>query len=217
MKSQIYCAGPMFNAAECAEMNAIARVLEDAGYATFLPQRDGLRYAVLQRELDAQGVPAREAAQILQRAVFNFDLHQLLTETNALVVNLNGRVPDEGAVAEAAMGWLSAKPVLFYKSDPRAWIGHADNPLLAGLGDFRVVDTIDAIPAALEAACAARRFGRVERALSLGAAVARLRDEAKEGAAPAATAHRLCELFARDLPTRNVDAAPKPKERSLAP
>ncbi|OTP76147.1 Nucleoside 2-deoxyribosyltransferase [Caballeronia sordidicola] len=42
---RVYCAGPLFNARERAEMDSIASVLEQAGFSTFLPHRDGLEFA----------------------------------------------------------------------------------------------------------------------------------------------------------------------------
>jgi len=59
-----------------------------------------------------------------------------------LVANLNGRVPDEGAVAEAAMAWTAGKSVVLYKSDNRSLMHGADNPLVAGLGQFATLSTI---------------------------------------------------------------------------
>ena len=41
-KNRIYCSGPLFCAEEVGGMSAIAKVLEDAGFQTFLPHRDGL-------------------------------------------------------------------------------------------------------------------------------------------------------------------------------
>ncbi len=48
---RVYCAGPLFNAYERDEMAKIACVLKDAGYATFLPQDDGIEFTRLAKEL----------------------------------------------------------------------------------------------------------------------------------------------------------------------
>jgi len=58
---------------------------------------------------------------------------------------LNGRVPDEGAVAETAMAWMAGKVVVLYRSDSRSFIAGGDNPLVAGLGTFVTVPTIPEI------------------------------------------------------------------------
>ena len=66
-----------------------------------------------------------------------------------MVWNMNGRVPDEGAVSEAAMAWTLGKPLIAYRDDARSLIAGRTNPLLAGLVDFTVVHEIGDIPAAL--------------------------------------------------------------------
>ena len=54
----------------------------------------------------------------------------------------HGRVPDEGAVSEAAIAWAMGKPVIAYKTDVRsAFMGH-DNPLVTGLFGFHTCGTI---------------------------------------------------------------------------
>ncbi|OTP73783.1 Nucleoside 2-deoxyribosyltransferase [Caballeronia sordidicola] len=42
---RVYCAGPLFNPGERAEMDSIASTLEQSGFSTFLPHRDGLEFA----------------------------------------------------------------------------------------------------------------------------------------------------------------------------
>jgi hypothetical protein len=64
-------------------------------------------------------------------------------------VNLNGRVPDEGAVVEGAMAWTVGKAVVLFKDDARSKIDGLDNPLVAGLGGFRFVNHSEDVPRAL--------------------------------------------------------------------
>ena len=45
--SRIYCSGPLFCAEEVGGMSAIAQQLEQAGFQTFLPHRDGLEPYVM--------------------------------------------------------------------------------------------------------------------------------------------------------------------------
>ncbi|MDF3818400.1 dual specificity protein phosphatase [Leptospira sp. 96542] len=47
---KIYCAGPMFNPSEIAELSNISEHLESIGYSTFLPPRDGLEFIQKGRE-----------------------------------------------------------------------------------------------------------------------------------------------------------------------
>lgn len=123
-------------------MGEIARTLEEAGFATFLPQRDGFLFAEVQRDFLREGYEAAEAGRMIQQAIFWLDTYQVIAGCQGLVLNMNGRVPDEGAVAEAAMAWMAGKALVLYKSDSRSLIQGNDNPLLLGLGNFVRVPTI---------------------------------------------------------------------------
>jgi hypothetical protein len=68
-----------------------------------------------------------------------------------LVFNMNGRVPDEGAVAEATMAWMLGKPVVLFKEDARSAIVGRDNPLLIGPANFETVSDIDSLGRAMRA------------------------------------------------------------------
>lgn len=59
---------------------------------------------------------------------------------------MNGRVPDEGAVSEAAMAFAVGHPVVIYKNDARSLVGGKDNPLVAGLSGCEIVNTVEAFP-----------------------------------------------------------------------
>jgi len=142
---RIYCAGPLFNRPEREEMAEIARALEDAGFPVFLPQRDGFLFAEVQREFIRGGYEPAEATHMIQRAIFWLDTYEVVAGCQGLVLNLNGRVPDEGAVAEGAMAWMAGKALVLYKADTRSKIQGQDNPLVAGLGGFVSVSTVPEI------------------------------------------------------------------------
>lgn len=146
---RVYCAGPLFNAAERNEMTEIADTLGGAGYEVYLPHQDGMEFRLVHVELVERGWPPAQAAEFLHAAIFALDVYQLVEECNSLVWNLNGRTPDEGAVSEAAMAWTLGKPVVAYKDDVRTMIAGRDNPLLVGMVDFQAVDDILEIPSAL--------------------------------------------------------------------
>jgi nucleoside 2-deoxyribosyltransferase len=147
--TKVYCAGPLFNNKEREEMQALADLLEEAGYRTFLPQRDGLEFTVCVKALTARGVDIGMAGSILSRAIFALDVYQVIEECDAIVVNLNGRVPDEGAVSEAAIAWCSGKALVGYKADGRSVFHGQDNPLVAGLFNFDICDSLEGIPEAM--------------------------------------------------------------------
>lgn len=175
MPPRVYCAGPLFNEAERAEMAEIAACLEQAGYSTFLPHRDGLEFARLRPTLLARGLDEREVSRLLARAVFSLDAFELIRKADAVVVNLNGRVPDEGAVVEAALAWHSGKALVLYKHDSRSLLAGEDNPMLTGLGRFCVQSSLAELPAAVGQALARNRATDVATTVSLGEQVAAFR------------------------------------------
>ena len=139
----VYCAGPLFNKMERDEMAELADALKGAGLEAFLPQRDGLEYVPCVEALLGFGVAAGLAKQFISRAIFALDVYQVIEACDAIVVNLNGRVPDEGAVSEAAMAWCAGKVVVGYKADGRSVFMGQDNPLVAGLFDFEICETVE--------------------------------------------------------------------------
>jgi len=143
---RIYCAGPLFNQAERDEMTAIADCLCDAGYRVYLPHRDGMEFRLVLNVLVERGWPQATAGEFLHAAIFALDVYQLVAECRAVVWNLNGRTPDEGAVSEAAMAWSLGKPIVAYCDDARSLISGRLNPLLMGLVDFQSADKVRSLP-----------------------------------------------------------------------
>jgi nucleoside 2-deoxyribosyltransferase len=145
----IYCAGPLFNPSERAEMEMLAEALEQGGFKTFLPHRDGFIFGAIVPDLVRAGYPLNVAQWMARQAIFALDVQQVLLECDGTVVNLNGRVPDEGAVVEGAIAWTAGKPVVLFKDDARSKIDGLDNPLVAGLGGFRLVNRSEDLARAL--------------------------------------------------------------------
>ena len=155
----MYCAGPLFTEKEREEMAEIASRLEQAGFDTFLPQRDGLELTKCLDSLVTTGLAASQASEFVSRAIFALDVYQVLEACHATLVNLNGRVPDEGAIAEAAMAWSAGKTVVGYKADSRSVFGGADNPLVAGLFGFELTRSIPEAVAEVRKAADEGRIG----------------------------------------------------------
>jgi nucleoside 2-deoxyribosyltransferase len=139
---KIYCAGPLFNDPEQREMEALAKALEDASYTTFLPHRDGLEFSKAVICLHEKGILAQTANAILSRAIFALDVYQV-EQSDGVVVNMNGRVPDEGAMVEAGIAWVLHKKIVIYKKDSRTLLNGTDNPLVLGLSNFISVDSAE--------------------------------------------------------------------------
>lgn len=141
---KIYCAGPLFNPKEKQEMEEIASVLENNNFRVFLPHRDGFEFSNLTETFKEIGIPDSDANYFLQKAIFTLDVYQVL-DSDGLILNINGRVPDEGAMVEAGIAWNAGKRVVIYKNDSRTLLHGNDNPLLLGLSNFRVINDIQSI------------------------------------------------------------------------
>jgi len=148
-KHKVYCAGPLFNPKEREEMEQIAKALEDSGYSVFLPHRDGLEFADLFPCLLKKGFQAHDAHSILNLAIFSLDVFQIIS-SDGLLLNMNGRVPDEGAMVEAGIAWSHNKVIVIFRSDSRSLIEGNCNPLVLGLSDFTFISSYDEITTAFE-------------------------------------------------------------------
>ncbi len=142
---KIYCAGPLFNPKEREEMDCIAFTLEKSGYKVFLPHRDGLELAKILPIFRDRGFSEKDASRILNHAIFCLDIYEVI-DSDGLVVNMNGRVPDEGAMIEAAVAWSHEKEIVIFNSDCRTLIEGNCNPLVMGLTDFEYVSSYEDIP-----------------------------------------------------------------------
>src|SRR5688572_5831293 len=103
---RVYCAGPLFNAAERREMQELAAALAAEGFEPFVPHADGMEFAQVHPYLVRQGYDAPRVGRWLHEAVFALDVYQVAVGCCSLVFNMNGRVPDEGGVAELSMSWM---------------------------------------------------------------------------------------------------------------
>jgi len=139
----------LFNEKEREGMQELASHLERASFATFLPQKDGLELTTCMDRLVEMGYSAEDAAKMMSEAIFALDVYQVLEACDAVVANLNGRVPDEGAVSEVAMAWARGKVVVGYKADGRSVFAGQDNPLVAGLFKFRLCKSLEEVVLAL--------------------------------------------------------------------
>lgn len=135
--AKIYCAGPMFSPAEKAEQCELGLILESEGFEIFLPQRDGIELKAVMDQVDADPSLAPMVIlynPVLRHAVFALDIYMVVGWADAIVFNMNGRVPDEGGVVEATAAFLSGKAVVLYKETPVSFIAGEDNPMVDGLG-----------------------------------------------------------------------------------
>ncbi len=130
-------------------MSAIARVLETAGFSTFLPHRDGLEaYALRMAGMPTPG-PLAGIRSRIDMAIFSLDAYELLEGCAAVVCSLNGRVPDEGMIVEASLAYAAGRPLVLFKDDVRAPFSGYDNSMLTSLVKGRIINKINEIPAAV--------------------------------------------------------------------
>mgnify|MGYP000870771598 CR=1 FL=1 len=156
----IYCAGPLFNDAEKNEMKEIATVLKDHGFTVFLPHEDGLELAAYSQWINRGG---KTLSNDIDKGIFALDVYLVAEWCDGIVVNLNGRVSDEGALVEAAIAWSRAKAIVIYKNDSRILLPSGENPLVSGLSKFEIVRRIDQIPNAIEHALQQKNIDRQDQ------------------------------------------------------
>ena len=119
---RVYFAGPMFNQAEKDYNLKMTKVLEDYGYTVFLPQRDGIEGALLDGKSEEEMI----------EMIFPLDVQNVL-DADILFMNLDGRVPDEGACVELGIAYANNKRCYGFKTDTRAAERALDlNPMISG-------------------------------------------------------------------------------------
>ncbi len=119
---RVYCAGPLFSQSEKDFNVEITAVLEEYGYEVFLPQRDGIEAAQL------EGKSEEELIQM----IFDLDSSEV-KKADILFMNLDGRVPDEGACVELGIAFGSGKRCYGFKTDTRSIeLGLDLNPMISG-------------------------------------------------------------------------------------
>lgn len=178
---KIYCAGPLFNKKEQEEMAEIASAIEEIGYKTFLPQRDGLELAKIRNYLTVSQLNDININEYLEKSIFALDIYHLLT-SNAVIINVNGRVPDEGAMVEAGAAWASGIPIVLYKNDSRSVFDGRDNPMLFGLANYEYVNSIEKIPEKISKAIKkdiSIEKKHCEKTFSIGEKIAKLLENEK--------------------------------------
>ena len=150
---KVYCSGPLFCPAELQTMAEIADVFEGRGYRAYLPQRDGVEAFVMNMVDDVVGNAFifKPFNRMVNKAVFALDIYQIIASCDCFILNMNGRVPDEGGVVEAAVAFAAGKPIVIYKNGLHSACLGQDSPLLLGpTMYFKTVDALADLPAKLE-------------------------------------------------------------------
>jgi nucleoside 2-deoxyribosyltransferase len=119
---KVYFASPMFNHAEKEFNLRITKVLEEYGYKVFLPQRDGIEAALLKDKTEEE----------LTKMIFALDATQV-RNADIVFMNIDGRVPDEGASVELGIAYGIGKRCYGLKTDTHSVeFGLEMNPMISG-------------------------------------------------------------------------------------
>ncbi len=163
----VYLAGPMFSVGDKSEQSALAAALQSAGYACYLPQIDGIEVAAVMQLLNDPSLyggtmlepPVLDRCMAwVTRAVVSLDVYQTVEACQCTVLNLDGRVPDEGSLVEATLAWYTGHPVVPYKTSSITELDGHDNPMIGALSGWASVSTDPAsVVAAVQAAATASR------------------------------------------------------------
>ena len=120
--NKVYFAGPMFNQAEKDYNLKITKLLEEYGYQVFLPQRDGIEAARLEGKTEEE----------LIKMIFDLDAGQV-RKADILFMNIDGRIPDEGACVELGIAYGIGKRCYGFKTDAHSVeMGLDMNPMISG-------------------------------------------------------------------------------------
>ena len=147
---KVYIAAPLYSAKEQKDNREIDEVLQRAGYATFLPQRDGFAYADLFKQVQNEGYSYEEARDIALGLIMHLDVYQVCEGCDATVLNLTVRNPGEGTITEGALCFRSERPLVLYKGNNPSFVLENHSPLLTGQTRFQIVEKVGEIPEKLE-------------------------------------------------------------------
>jgi nucleoside 2-deoxyribosyltransferase len=155
-KKKIFLSGPMNSTSDINGQLAISAVLQPK-FNVYLAPVDGVEIRTLIELLATPTVlsqPFLRAALLVQQIGWAHEIYQLLS-CDALVLNMDGRVPDEGAVVEAATAFTAGKPVIIYKDMVITFWDFFDNPMVAALDStWQVIADARKLPGAITAALA---------------------------------------------------------------
>jgi nucleoside 2-deoxyribosyltransferase len=137
-RPRVYLAGPMFSTGDKYEQTELDKALKKK-YDVHLPQRDGVEVASVMGLLNN---PNLHGASMLEPLVINrmvvwvtriveaLDIYQSVEGCQCVVLNLDGRVPDEGSLVEATLAWYVGLPVVPFKTTPITELGINNNPMV---------------------------------------------------------------------------------------
>ncbi len=126
----IYISAPLFNEMEIRFNENVSKFLEERGFSTYLPQRDGGEDEMLLK--DPKLWPE------ISKRVFERDVNAL-KDSSALLMIMDGRVPDEGACVELGMAYAYGKICIGFQTDTRSFATGQNNLMLDHSFSYSIV------------------------------------------------------------------------------
>ena len=126
----------------------MAAALQAAGFVCYVPQNNGIEVAAVVQLLND---PSLQQGTMLEppvldrcmawvtRAVVALDVYQTIEACQCTVLNLDGRVPDEGSLVESTLAWCVGHPVVPYKTSAITELDGHDNPMIGALSGWASV------------------------------------------------------------------------------
>jgi nucleoside 2-deoxyribosyltransferase len=125
--ANIYLAAALFSGRETWFNLKLATCLEERGYATILPQRDGFEFRNLESVLE-QRVAREKIPDIVQSIIYLLDVGFFLPNSNVVIANLDEPL-DEGVLIEICHAQQLGIPVIGFRTDVRSPYGSPGEPL----------------------------------------------------------------------------------------
>lgn len=155
-KPKVFISGPMFSVSEKSEQLSIATALELAGFSTIVPHRDGIEVAPVMNLLNSEDVATLLDPRIIDRciawvtrAIACLDMYWATT-SRCTVLNIDGRVPDEGSLVEATAAWMNGRPVIVYQTTSIRKLGKNNNPMIGVISNWtRSESTLEGVVTAV--------------------------------------------------------------------
>jgi nucleoside 2-deoxyribosyltransferase len=193
--TKVYLSGPMFSDGDKAEQQALADALKAARFTYHLPQKDGIEVGTVMQLLNdpanhmvgqmLEPVVLERCVAWVTRTVVALDVFQVVEGCEVTVLNIDGRVPDEGSLVEATLAWYAGHPVLPYKTTSISELYGNNNPMIGVISGWATVSTkpaevVAAVKAAVKSGAAGRRPVTtppldVEQLIELGRVISNIR------------------------------------------
>jgi nucleoside 2-deoxyribosyltransferase len=222
-RARVYLAGPMFSTGDKYEQTELDAALKKK-YDVHLPQRDGVEVASVMGLLNNPGLHGTLMLESLvinrmvvwvTRIVEALDVYQSVEGCQCVVLNLDGRVPDEGALVEATLAWSVGVPVVPFKTTPITELGINDNPMVNAICGWvppwsTPADVVTAVDAAVKSPSSVDRdcmASGVQLLSQLGRAIWQIRR--RRNWTPPDVQRAVAELQALPVAARNlIEAVP---------